>query len=102
MTQFAQPLLSLLVGIALAAYGAVHAATHVPASSQLHVFWSAMPSFGSVLLFLVGVLAVAGGISLLVCGLNGLKRRRDQIGRIYGRQQEPFEDEEEGRAAYYR
>jgi len=102
MTHFAQPLLSLLVGLALSAYGTVHAATHIPASSQLQVFWSAMPSFGSVLLFLIGVLAVVGGIALLASGMNGLKRRRMQIGRIYGESREPFEDEQDDHPAYYR
>ena len=102
MTRFAQPLLSLLVGLALASYGTVHAATHVPANTQLHTFYAAMPSLLAVVVFLLGVIAICGGLSLLASGVQGLKQRRRELGRIYGRQHEPFEDEEDGRTAYYR
>ena len=102
MTQFAYPILNLLVGLALSVYGLIHSATHVPASNQLHVFWSAMPSLAAVLIFLLGVIAVCGGLSLLANGMQGLKKRKRQISRIYGRTvSEPYDEDDEERG-YYR
>ncbi len=102
MTQFAYPILNLFVGFALSLYGLIHSAKHVPASTQLHAFWAAMPSLVAVLIFLFGIVAVGGGLSLFASGMQGLKKRKRQIARIYGRQHEPFEDEEDGHPAYYR
>jgi len=104
MTQFAYPILNLLVGLALSVYGLIHSATHVPAASQLNVFWSAMPSLFAVLIFVLGVFAVIGGLTLLTNGIQGLKKRKRQLSRIYAPSPEPFEeDEEEGyRQQYYR
>jgi hypothetical protein len=102
MIQFAQPLFSLFVGLALSVYGLIHSATHVPAAGQLHMFYSALPSFGSVLIFLLGVIAVCGGLSLLANGVQGLKKRKQQLSQIYGRTaREPYGDEDDERG-YYR
>ena len=104
MFQFIYPIVNLLVGFALAVYGLIHAATHIPAGSQMQMFYAAIPSFGAVLIFLVGVLAVAGGLGLFTNGVQGLKKRKRQLSRIYRTSPEPFEeDEEEGyRRQYYR
>ena len=104
MIQFAYPILNLFVGIALAIYGLIHAATHVPASTQMQVFYAAMPSLLAVFIFLLGVIAVCGGLSLLANGVQGLKKRKRQISRIYGRQvREPYDDDDEDeRGSYYR
>jgi len=102
MTQFAYPFLNLFVGLALSVYGLIHAATHVPASNQLHVFWSAMPSLAAVLIFLLGVVAICAGLSLLANGVQGLKKRKRQLSHIYGRTaREPYDDEDDERS-YYR
>jgi len=103
MTQFAYPILNLFVGLALAVYGLIHAATHVPAGTQLHMFYSAIPSLLAVLVFLLGVIAVCGGLSLLANGMQGLKKRKRQISRIYGRTaREPYEDDDDDERGYYR
>ena len=103
MTRFFQPVLSVTLGLALSVYGVIHAARHLPGAHQLHAFWSALPSMAAVLVFLLGVAAVATGLVLLSTGVHGLKRRITQVKRIYGDRDEPF-DEEEGyrRPAYYR
>ena len=101
MTQFIYPIVNLLVGLALSIYGLIHAATHVPAAGELHVFYSALPSLGSVLIFLLGVIAVGGGLSLLASGVQGLKKRKRQISRIYRTSPEPYEEDED-REGYYR
>ncbi len=101
MIQFVYPIVNLLVGLALAVYGLIHAATHVPAADQLHMFYSALPSLGSVLIFLLGVIAVGGGLSLLASGVQGIKKRKRQISRIYRTSPEPYEEDEDERG-YYR
>jgi len=101
MIQFAYPIVNLLVGLSLSVYGLIHAATHVPAANQLHMFYSALPSLGSVLIFLLGVVAVGGGLSLLASGVQGLKKRKRQLTRIYRTSPEPYEDDEDERG-YYR
>jgi fumarate reductase subunit D len=100
MTQFVYPIVNLLVGLALSVYGLIHAATHVPAGTQMQIFYSAIPSLGAVLVFLLGVLAVAGGMSLLASGVQGLKKRKRQINRIYRTSPEPYDDDD--RDDYYR
>jgi uncharacterized BrkB/YihY/UPF0761 family membrane protein len=101
MTQFIYPIVNLMVGLALSIYGLIHSATHVPGADQLHIFYTAIPSLGSVLIFLLGVIAVGGGLSLLATGVQGLKKRKRQINRIYRTSPEPYEDEEDERG-YYR
>ena len=101
MIHFVYPIVNLLVGLALAVYGLIHAATHVPAADQLHMFYSAIPSLGAVLIFLLGVIAVGGGMSLLANGVHGLKKRKRQLSRIYRTSPEPFEEDEDERG-YYR
>lgn len=100
MTQFVYPIVNLLVGLALSVYGLIHAATHVPAGAQMQIFYSAIPSLGAVMVFLLGVLAVAGGMSLLASGVQGLKKRKRQLSRIYRTSPEPYDDDE--RDDYYR
>lgn len=95
MTQFAQPLLSLIIGIALAIYGSLHATNHIPPAGAIHAFWAAMPGLTAVIIFLLGVVAVISGLWLITSGAQGLRRRQRQITRIYGRHEEPYEDEQD-------
>jgi hypothetical protein len=102
MIQFAYPLINLIVGLALAVYGLIHAATHVPATTQMQMFYAAVPSLLAVLIFLLGVVAVCGGLSLLASGVQGLKKRKRVIGRIYGPARDPYADDDDDRGNYYR
>lgn len=101
MTQFIYPIVNLLVGLALSIYGLIHSATHVPAADQLRMFYSAIPSVGSVMIFMLGVLAVGGGLSFLATGVQGLKKRKRQISRIYRTSPEPYDGEEDERGYYH-
>ena len=102
MTRFFQPILSVVLGVALSVYGVVHATKHLPGVHHLHVFWTAMPSMAAVLIFLLGVIAVVTGLVLLSTGAQGLRRRVAQVSRIYSEPEEPFDEEGYGRPAYYR
>lgn len=101
MTHFVYPVVNLLVGLTLSIYGLIHSATHLPEGAQMQMFYAAIPSFGAVLVFLLGVLAVAGGLSLLASGVQGLKKRKRQLSRIYRTSPEPYEEDED-REGYYR
>ena len=83
MTHMIQPALSAFVGFALAIYGLVHTARHVPAREVFAMFWSALPSVASVLLFVLGMAAVAIGIALLAHGVQGVRRRIRTVDRIF-------------------
>ena len=83
MTHVIQPALSVFVGFALAIYGLVHTARHVPARDVFAMFWSALPSVAAVLLFVLGMAAVAIGITLLVRGIQGVRRRIRTVDRIF-------------------
>ncbi len=100
MTQLFYPFVNLFVGLALAVYGLIHSAQNVPGADQLHSFYAAIPSVGAVFIFLLGVLAVAGGLSMLVNGVHGLRKRKRQLSRMYRTAPEPYYDEE--RDDYYR
>ena len=102
MPRFFQPVLSVVLGLALSVYGVIHAAKHLPGLHQLHAFWTAMPSMAAVLVFLLGVIAVVTGMVLLSTGVQGLRRRVAQVSRLYGEREEPFDEEGYGRPAYYR
>ncbi len=99
MTQLFYPFVNFLVGLALAVYGLIHSATHVPGSDQLHVFYAALPSVGAVMIFFLGVIAVAGGLSMLANGVHGLRKRRRQLNRIYRTAPEPYDEDDQD---YYR
>ena len=83
MTHVIQPALSALVGLALAVYGLVHTASHVPAAEVFTVFWSALPSVATVLIFLLGVAAIALGVTLLTRGILGVRRRARTVNRVF-------------------
>lgn len=99
MTQFAYPILNLFVGLALAAYGFIHTARNIPAGDHLRTFYAAMPSLLAVVVFLLGVFAVCGGLSLLASGVQGLKQRKRELGRIYGPGPRPCDEDDD---RYYR
>mgnify|MGYP006275913181 FL=1 len=105
-TRIFQPTLSLLIGLAMAVYGLIHAATHLPAGDDLRTLWASMPAAGAFGLFLLGVIAVVCGVALLVAGGQTLRRRVRQVDRVLnvpgpGRDYDPDENGDLDRAAYY-
>ena len=91
MPQFFEPFVHLLIGVAMASFGLIHSARSLPGAEHLHGFWAALPSLGAVGLFGVGVIAVTAGLTLLVRGVQGLRRRARQLNRLYRPADEPAE-----------
>ena len=74
MTSIVQSLVSVLLGLALAAYGLVHTVTRYPDPVVFAQVASDLPTLGAVLMFGLGVVATAAGISVLVLSLRRLRR----------------------------
>jgi hypothetical protein len=83
MIHVIQPALSALIGLALAIYGLVHTAGHVPASDVFGVFWAALPSVVTVFVFLLGVVAIGLGLVLMTHGVQGVRRRARTVNRVF-------------------
>lgn len=84
MTRIVQPTLSLLIGLAMAVYGLIHAATHLPAGEHIRTLWASMPAAGAVGLFLLGLVAVITGVAMIVTSEQALRRRVRQVDRALG------------------
>ena len=84
MLEFTRPVLSLLVGLALAIYGIVHIVMRFPAPSVFDAFFANLPHAMAVLLFMIGIAVVIGGLILLVAGVRGIRGRLREIRRAYG------------------
>ena len=95
MIRLVQPVFIVLIGAALSLYGLHHIIVHMPAREVVSAFWAAMPAFGAVLLFLLGLLALAAGLVMLSTGVLGIRRRHQQVRRIFGHPE--MEDPEEMR-----
>jgi len=95
MLQLIQPLASLFIGIAMTAYGLLHAITRFPGSEAFAVLAANLPAVGSVLLFLLGLLAVIAGICLVVLGVRNLRRRWSRFGQIvrYSQRRQEYDDD---------
>ncbi len=96
MFHFIQPVLSLLIGLALSLYGLIHSSTHYPGTQSLNQLWQSLPAIVAVLIFTLGLLAVTSGLGLVLAGVHGLRKRYRQIDRAYAdprRDRDPYEDE---------
>ncbi len=96
MFAFIQPLVSLLIGVALSLYGLIHSSTHYPGAGLLYQLWQSMPALTAVFIFTLGLLAVVCGLTLVLSGVHGLRKRYRQIDRAYSdprRDRDPYEDE---------
>jgi hypothetical protein len=95
MLRFSQPILALFIGLSMTVYGVHHLAVHVPPGDSLQQFWNALPAFGRVLLFLLGLAVTAVGLALLSTGVRGM-RRGQRIKQFYSRPMDPDDAEEQG------
>ncbi len=95
MLQLIQPLASLFIGIAMTAYGLLHAITRFPGGDAFAALAANLPAVGSVLLFLLGLLAVIAGICLVVLGVRNLRRRWSQFDQIvrYSQRRQEYDDD---------
>ncbi len=103
MSQLLQPILSLLVGVALTIYGIVHAVTQFPDPSAFANLVANLPAFSSVLMFILGLIAFAVGIVLVVIGIRNMRRRWRRFGQIARHvEAQPQHDEDGWGPAAYR
>ena len=84
MIRLVQPYFAVLIGAALTLYGLHHVIAHMPPQTVMTAFWAAMPAVGAVLLFLLGLLALAAGLFILTTGILSVRRRHRQVRRIFG------------------
>lgn len=79
MLDFLQPLLSLLIGLALSVLGLNQSFRLYPEPTAWQQFLMALSPAGAVLLFSLCVVMVLLGVAMLVLGARGLRRRLNQI-----------------------
>jgi hypothetical protein len=102
MVHVIQPALSAIVGFALAIYGFFHVATHIPPREVFHMFWSALPSVATVFVFLLGVIAIGIGLTLVTHGIQSVRRRMRTVNQMFrgSRMEQMDPDEDEYGSAY--
>jgi hypothetical protein len=74
MTSIFRSAVSLLLGLALAAYGLVHTMTRYPPPAVFDRLAGDLPSLAAVLVFALGVAATLGGVLVVVLSLRRLRR----------------------------
>jgi hypothetical protein len=74
MTSIFRSVVSLLLGLALAAYGLVHTLTRYPAPAVFDRLADDLPGIGAVLVFALGVAATLGGVLVVVLSIRRLRR----------------------------
>jgi hypothetical protein len=79
MTQYLQPVFSVLIGLALAIYGTLHTITHYPGAAAFAVLWASLPSLGTIAIFGLGIAAVITGVLLLILGARATRRRWQRL-----------------------
>jgi hypothetical protein len=94
MTPIVQPIVSLLVGLALSFYGVAHSVARYPGTAAFARLADVLPSLGAVLLFALGLLAALAGLVLLVRSARLLRTRWRQLAALTARQR--YGDAEDG------
>ena len=94
MLRFIQPGVVTLIGVALVVYGCVHIANQFPQTEVFYAAWQSLPHVWTILIFLLGLVAVIVGIALAVTGVRGVSRRLTEISQVFGghRRMDPEED----------
>lgn len=82
MLQILQPLASLFVGFAMTIYGIGHVITKWPSGEVIATLIANMPMVTAVLVFLLGIIALAAGIVLIVLGTKNMRRRWREFNQI--------------------
>lgn len=104
MSTLFQPVTTLLIGIAMAIYGLVHSVSQFPDPVAFTNLVANLPAFSSVLLFVLGLLAFAAGIVLVVLGIRSMRRRWRRFGQLarHIASQPQYQDEDGWGPAAYR
>lgn len=84
MTKFAAPVLWFILGVALVGYGAAHSIRSYPGAEAFRVVFTHVPEMAAIALFLAGIVAALGGVTLMVNGGRGVTQRYRQIEMAYG------------------
>ncbi len=82
MLKLIQPIASLFVGISMTIYGLVHSVTRFPGGDAFAALAANLPAVGSVLVFLLGLLAIVAGVVLVVLGVKNFRRRWRRFNQI--------------------
>ena len=79
MLEFMQPILSMLIGVAMSIFGLIHTWYRFPSPVVWAQFLIAVPQLGAVLLFATCLAVSILGVAMLLVGAGGVRRRRQQI-----------------------
>jgi len=82
-------------------YGLHHVAVHVPPGDSLRAFWAALPEFGRVLLFLLGLAVTIAGLTLLTSGALGMRKGAREHRAMYRHRVDRDDDDEVGYGPQY-
>jgi hypothetical protein len=83
MFDFIQPLLTLLIGLALSLLAMVHGIRNVPASAAWQHVAQAAPQLGAVLVFVCCVMLAVIGVGILIAGLKACRVRLLQLRQLH-------------------
>src|SRR4051812_7986856 len=75
MTAFLQSVFAFVLGLTLAFFGLVHSISKYPGSAAFSEFTALLPALGSVLFFVIGVIACLAGMVMLVISGKQLRHR---------------------------
>ena len=79
MLEFMQPILSMLIGVAMSIFGLIHTWYRFPAPVVWAQFLASVPQLGAVLLFAACLAVSILGVAMLLVGAGGVRRRLQQI-----------------------
>jgi len=82
MLQLIQPVLSTLIGLAVAVFAGLYGLALTPGVNVWHAVAAASPHLLAVLAFIACVALAVAGLVLLVSGLRATRRRIDQVQRV--------------------
>lgn len=104
MFQLIQPIASLFVGVAMTIYGIGHVITKWPSGEVIATLVANMPVVTTVLVFLLGIVALAAGIVLMVLGIKNMRRRWREFNQIANHvgTRPQYDDDQEGWEPAYR
>ncbi len=94
MWHLLQPIASLLVGLFLGAFGLIHSFRSFPGMLGFNAFVQSLPAISGVLLFAVGLIAIACGLALLITGFRSMQKRMTEL-RWYFQHRQRFTDDED-------
>jgi len=89
MKRFGAPALSFVLGLALLAYGTAHSIRCFPGTEAFRVVLTHLPEATAIALFLAGIAAAIGGVSLMISGGRGVRARWTEIDRACGNRSRP-------------